>query len=219
MKPLKKLIKKTPLYRLILKRRKKKIIAKEVAFQNQIIENWRAKGKPLPPPQCFKRLVIKEYSKKYSSSVFIETGTYIGETLEYFRKSFKQLISIELDVILYENAKKKFTNDKNIELYLGDSGNVLEIILNKVSESCLFWLDGHYSEGITAKGKLNTPILAEVNHILNHKIDNHVILIDDARCFNGENDYPTIEYLKKFIQQIRPELKFSVMDDIIRIHK
>ena len=88
-----------------------------------------------------------------------------------------------------------------------------------MNEPCLFWLDGHYSEGITAKGQLNTPILAELNHILNHSIKDHVILIDDARCFNGLDDYPTIDELKKIIVDKKPALQFSVADDIIRIHK
>lgn len=216
---LKTLFKKTPLYSLLIFWRKKNAIKKENEYQKQIIKEWESKGKPLPPPQCFKRLVIKKYTKQNSISVFIETGTYIGETLEYFKGYFKRLISIELDDTLYENAKKKFSNDKNIELYKGDSGEVIEIVINHISEACLFWLDGHYSEGITAKGKLNTPILAELNHILNHTIKDHVILIDDARCFTGEDDYPSIDYLSDFIKQKNPSLKFEVLDDIIRIHK
>jgi hypothetical protein len=46
-----------------------------------------------------------------------------------------------------------------------------------------------------------------------------VILIDDARCFTGENDYPTLDELKSFVAERKPNHKFSVEHDIIRIHK
>ena len=131
MGSLKTLFKKTPLYSLLIFWRRKKAIKKENDYQKQIIKDWKSNGKPLPPPQCFKRSVIKEYAKRNSVSVLIETGTYIGETLEYFKGYFKKLISIELDNTLYENAKKKFSNDRNIELYKGDSGEVIEIIIHQ----------------------------------------------------------------------------------------
>ncbi len=182
------------------------------------LEIWIRNGRPSPPPQLYKRLVIKEFAEKYGIRILIETGTYQGDTVDYFKSYFKKLISIELDEKLYEKARKKFLKNKNIEIYGGDSGEVIQKVIEKVSEPCLFWLDGHYSEGVTAKGKLNTPILAELNHILDHKIDNHVILIDDARCFNGHDDYPTIEYLHDFILKKNPQIKYSIKDDIIRIH-
>jgi hypothetical protein len=83
----------------------------------------------------------------------------------------------------------------------------------------LFWLDGHYSGGITAKGPLDTPIVKELDSILNHSVTGHVILIDDARCFVGENDYPTIDELREILHTERPRWVFEVKDDIIRIHE
>ena len=84
----------------------------------------------------------------------------------------------------------------------------------KLDEPCLFWLDGHYSAGGTAKGSKETPILEELKSIFTtHK--KHVILIDDARCFIGENDYPAIEALKSFIKNIGPNYKITLESDII----
>lgn len=107
------------------------------------------------------------------------------------------MISVELDQKLYENASRSFSNDPQI--YQGDSGQVIEKLLKDLDQPCLFWLDGRYSEGFTAKGELNTPIINELKHIFNDPIKNHVILIDDARCFIGENDYPSMQYLKGFV--------------------
>ena len=90
--------------------------------------------------------------------------------------------------------------------------------MGKINERAIFWLDGHYSDGITAKGDLNTPILKELEAILSHNIKDHIILIDDARCFVGKDDYPTIEQLKNFVYKRNNNLKFEIEYDIIRIY-
>jgi hypothetical protein len=86
-----------------------------------------------------------------------------------------------------------------------------------VHQPCLFWLDAHYSAGITAKGEGNTPIEEELKHIFGHECaENNVILIDDARVFNGSNDYPLIEAVKTRVR-LAGYGSFHVEDDIIRI--
>lgn len=61
--------------------------------------------------------------------------------------------------------------------------------------------------------------MIELKSIFSHKIKNHVILIGDARCFTGQEDYPTIIALKEFVMKNRPNWVFEVRNDIIRIHK
>jgi hypothetical protein len=99
---------------------------------------------------------------------------------------------------------------------------VLPEILEKIDESCIFWLDGHFSGGGTSKGELLTPILTEINTVLNHgqnrKLE-HVILIDDARDFNGLNDYPKIEEIQRLLKEMAPGYQMQVQDDIIMIDK
>jgi len=101
----------------------------------------------------------------------------------------------------------------------GDSTDILPEILVKIEQPCLFWLDAHYSGGVTAKGKKETPILQEIQYILNHHIDRHIILIDDARCFNGQNDYPTMQALRDMILSYHSDWFFEVENDVIRIFK
>ena len=183
------------------------------------VRNWNEKGNPIPVPDVIKQRTVKEYAKIFSVETFIETGTYLGDMVDAVRDTFNKIYSIELDNALYEQAKKKFSRHRKISIFHGDSSKVLPVILADISGPCLFWLDGHYSSGITAKGDLNTPIMQELNCILDHFIEEHVILIDDAREFNGYNDYPTIEELKKRIFKKYPDWKFDIKDDIIRIHK
>ena len=133
--------------------------------------------------------------------------------------TFGQIYSIELDAGLCMKARERFTDVPNVNIIQGDSSNILPDILASVKQPCLFWLDGHYSGDITAKGDLNTPIKKELERIFAHPIKNHVILIDDARCFTGQNDYPTMEDLKKFVAKKRPKWIFEIKNDIIRIHE
>ena len=151
--------------------------------------------------------------------VFVETGTYLGEMVNAVKDVFDQIYSIELGVELYQNAKTRFAGIRHITIIQGDSAEVLNEVMAHLNQPCLFWLDSHYSGGITVKGELETPIRKEFSHVFGHSIrSRHVILIDDARCFTGEHDYPTIEQLRDMSKSAGFD-SFEVKDDIIRIHK
>ena len=170
-------------------------------------------------PTIAKQSVLKEYAAKYNLHTLIETGTFLGDTIDSCRNSFNEIISIELDEKLCEKARIRFSKYKNISILHGSSDALLPKVLSNVSVSCLFWLDAHYSGGITAKDKSDTPILSEISYVLDHSIDTHVILIDDARCFGSRKDYPTIDELKDLILKQHPSWHFELKDDIIRIHQ
>src|SRR3990167_3220711 len=68
----------------------------------------------------------------------------------------------------------------------------------------LFWLDAHYSGTGTARGRKDTPIARELKAILTHRVRNHIIIIDDARLFNGQNSYPKLTWLRKLIKEKYP---------------
>ena len=180
---------------------------------------WEKQGRPSPPPHIVKEELIKTYAKDFNAKILIETGTYLGDMVHAMKKSFSRIISFELDHNLAAQAQARFANDHHIQIVEGDSGKLLGEYLSTINEPCLFWLDGHYSGGITAKGALETPIKNELTAILSHESDGHVILIDDARCFTGENDYPTLDELRNFVAERKPNHKFSVEHDAIRIHK
>lgn len=184
-----------------------------VWFTNLI---WAIKGKPIPPYHAIKQLTVKEYKDKYKFLTLIETGTYLGDMVFAMKKYFNRIYSIEIDNDLYLIAKNRFKNQKNVKILNGDSGVLLGNIIKELNEPVIFWLDGHYSGGITAKGKKITPIMEELNHILNSNID-YAILIDDARCFNGENDYPTLKEVTEFIKSRNRNYDIEVKNDIIRI--
>ncbi len=183
------------------------------------IRDWKRRGKPVPPPPFVKQIAVEHYAKKFSLDTLVETGTYLGDMVEASKNTFRRIFSIELDTTLYNQARHRFSAFDHIVITQGDSGEVLPHVLAGISDPCLFWLDGHYSAGITARGQLETPVMEELGCILDHPVADHVILIDDARLFVGQHDYPTIEELQKSIFEKRPGWFFEVKDDIIRIHK
>lgn len=168
-------------------------------------------------PQFLKQRIIKNYAGKYKLQIFIETGTYLGTTVDAAKNVFSKVYSIELDRKLYQRAKKKFSKYKNIQIIHGDSSIILPKLLKKMDQPCLFWLDAHFSKGITAKGRKDTPIWEELTTILNHKIKNHVILIDDADSFSGKNDYPSVLKVRKIVLKKGNYSSLQIKDNIIRI--
>jgi hypothetical protein len=147
----------------------------------------------------------------------VETGTYRGDMLEAMKHDFEKLYSIELSPELHAEAKTRFKPDKNIELIFGDSGRELARILQRIDRPTLFWLDGHYSAGVTARGEKDTPIFEELRSILLAPDLGHVLIIDDARCFGTDSGYPTIDELKEFVLSRRSGLQIFVECDSIRI--
>ena len=180
---------------------------------------WVEDGSVLPMPHLGKRRVVLDYAARFTPKVFIETGTYTGHMVYGVMNDFREIYSIELDLVLAEKAKMRFRGYRHVHIFQGDSGQVLPEILKTISEPCLFWLDAHYSQGATAKGELETPIVQELHCILNRENGaEDVLLIDDARSYTGKNDYPDLKSLKRFILDVRPDWVFEIKDDIIRSH-
>lgn len=194
---LKELIKKTPLF--------------------PILRPIADKLKGSPATDAYKRETLRSYGEKYNLSCFVETGTYLGGTVDAMKSFFSEIYSIELDKKLAEAAKIKFKDFPYIKIIEGDSATVLPNLLSNIKKPTLFWLDGHYSAGFTAKGSKETPIIEELNCIFSQSNKNWAVLIDDARCFNGKHDYPTLKSLKKYVVEKVPGSQIKVKNDIIRI--
>jgi hypothetical protein len=164
-----------------------------------------------------KQWIIKRYAKKFKYSILIETGTYRGDMINAVKHIFSKIYSIELSPELFKKAQKRFAGASNIDLRCGDSGIIIREIVREIKAPALFWLDAHYSKGDTARGEKDTPILQELETILSHPNKNHAILIDDARCFNGVNDYPEISEVIALVTKKAPYYTIRVANDIIWI--
>jgi hypothetical protein len=182
-----------------------------------LFKSWEKAGSPMPLPHRMKEVIIQNYQELYGHSLFIETGTFTGDMVAAQKPFFKKIISIELGEDLFARAQNRFIHDPNIFIIQGDSGKVLSQVIKDVNEPAIFWLDGHYSEGITAKGEKECPIFEELEAILSSKSMKHVLLIDDARCFTGKGDYPTLDALSDYLHSKKRAFNIHVKYDIIHI--
>ncbi len=187
------------------------------AEERALIQAWRRSGSPVPPPHLYKQKLLTSYASRYRLSTLVETGTYLGDMVFSLRKRFKTIISIELSSELCVRAQQRLREFPHVSIIEGDSSEVLPDILDGLKVPTLFWLDGHYSAGNTALGDRETPVSAEMDAILNHPVRGHVVLIDDARNFDGTHDYPTLSSLRDYVHGAYPKADFSVKDDVIRI--
>ena len=168
------------------------------------------------PSNLAKHNVLRQLQQKYTITTLVETGTYLGDTLYVLYNDFEQLYSIELSQFYYNNAVERFNAYNRISLIHGDSGQRLKELIPLLKNSTLFWLDGHYSGGLTAKGDKECPVYEELKAIFVSPFE-HFVIIDDARLFVGENDYPALQELKEFVMKHKPNYMFFVENDSIRL--
>lgn len=180
---------------------------------------WVFGGKQgVSPPALLKRRVIKQHARKFSSQVFIETGTYLGDTVAAVKNLFSEIHSVELGGKLAEEARKRFLRYPQIHIHQGDSAKVLPRILQESPKSRLFWLDAHYSEGVTVGDDEHLPLISEIKTILGHWVSGSVILIDDARLMGKQKGYPSFEEIEIIVKDAGLNLEVKQDLDIIRIY-
>ena len=164
------------------------------------LNNWYKRNFSSPSPEFVKHQIIKK--NNLQKSLWIETGTYYGDTTKILSDIAEKVISIESDKRLYDLAIKKFENSKKINVINGESQNLLQDILKNENYKnlCLF-LDAHtcldhITNKLVSKNEtLETPIMIELNIIESYikKFNNVNILIDDIRLFDGKTkNYPNI---------------------------
>lgn len=180
---------------------------------------WIAFPQNVSPPHWMKQAILRNYARRTGAVVLVETGTYLGDMVAAMEGEFQQIYSIELSKELSVQAENRFASNKKIQILQGDSTYVLPTVLSQIQLPTLFWLDGHYSSGITARGEKDTPIVEELKTVLKSDSPACAILIDDARCFNGENGYPTLDELKILVSHINPLWHFERINDIVRLTK
>lgn len=165
--------------------------------------------------------LILGWAELHGGRVFIETGTWNGRTLSKVASSFDRCYSIELDEKLYVAARQRFESMPWVKLIQGDSAKALEGVLSEVDEPAVFWLDAHYCGPGTAlgEGERETPVLSELNAIFKNSKFDHLILIDDARCFVGIGGYPTIRSLARFVRKNGQGYEMRISDDAIIISR
>ncbi len=118
--------------------------------------------------------------KKYLC--FIETGTLNGDTTFALEPFFNKIYTIEFSEKYYNETKNKYNGEK-INFILGDSSVVFLDLLPKITDKCIFFLDGHWSSGDTGRSEKDCPLEEEITCINDLYQNDAIIIIDDFRLF------------------------------------
>ena len=192
--------------------------AADILRQYRDLLYWKFTSRGNTPPPVHKQRLVKSYARRYGLGILVETGTFNGDMLAACRKGFDRLYSIELDRQLYLRARERFADCRKITLIPGDSAVVLPIVLKAVDGPALFWLDAHAMQGLWDERRPITPIIEELNLLLESEIKKYVILIDDARLFRDGTGYPSLAEVEALVQNYHPGWVFECKDDVVRIH-
>lgn len=160
---------------------------------------WIKRGYESPSLLRIKHATLLRIGSK--NATWVETGTFLGETTELLAKESKLVFTIEPEPNLFEKAKLRFIGQPHIQVIHGLSENIFPTLLPTLRGNINFWLDGHYSGGITHQGPTDCPVREELSSIEKNLslYDKVTVLIDDVRCFNPSipeyADYPDINFL------------------------
>jgi hypothetical protein len=114
---------------------------------------------------------------------FVETGTYMGETILRFINDFEKSYTIELSDELHKIFNQKDYDRNKLKSLLGDSSIILKEVINELNGNTIFFLDGHFSSCGTAKGVKDVPLIEELKLINDNFNYESLIIIDDLRLF------------------------------------
>jgi hypothetical protein len=151
----------------------------------------------------------------------IETGTFRGDSALVLANAVGRCTTIELDTSLAEAATKRFGSDPRINVVQGSSRDVMPGVVSGITGPTFFWLDGHWSGGVTAGADDPCPLDGELDAIASSPLASDcMVAIDDARLcgFPRSNEpdgdaYPSmLEVLSKLDAM---GLYTYVVDDVI----
>lgn len=177
---------------------------------------------------------MESFVDVFHPDIFIETGTYSGETACNVAKFFKQVHTVELSFDLYEKAKIQLEDIANITVYYGNSAQFLQDIVPSCKGTILFWLDAHYSGGKTAFSNSDencanavTAIREELQAIAKTGVADCIILVDDMRGFGSTINgveflgcwaYPSIGHVCDLGRKINKNFEFVLLGDSLLMY-
>jgi hypothetical protein len=149
-----------------------------------------------------KVLNTNQLFKKYKDDhkLLLETGTHKGDGIQNaLNNGFKEVISVEILPEYHEVCVERFKDNNKVHLFLGDSNERMEEMLELIKEPSLIFLDGHFNNG--------DPLWRELEILKNHPIKTHTIIVDDMPNYFGNG-----EKVKEKILEINPNYVFTYED-------
>lgn len=170
------------------------------SFRRRLLrEVYRGYG---PMPHTAKMAALKHVF--VDGATVVETGTFLGDSSYFLARQGFRVHTIEVSPSLSERVFPLLRRN-GVQCYCGDSAVVLAALIPRLiaegNSALNFWLDGHWSGGITGKAQnYETPIVGELGLIAaqRSKLSELVVVIDDLRLFGNDPAYPPKSFLTEW---------------------
>ena len=147
----------------------------------------------------------------------METGTYTGEMVHAMSGHVDRIISIEVAPALHAQGRQAFrrpaahsTAARRQRRAAAERARIARRDPRSSGWTVTTWVEK------ADEARDDTPIMAELTALVAHPVRGHVVLIDDARLFDGTGGYPRLDELTAWVKARRPGTQVSVDGDIIR---
>ena len=135
---------------------------------------------------------IEALIQQFNLKNFVETGTGIGDSVDYAVDKFENIISIEIHPEIAQKASERFKENNNVNIIEGHSTDVLKEKVSQLEGNTLFWLDAHFPGADFKYAKYEDekdpekriPLEGELKAICDKKdVSADIFLIDDLRVY------------------------------------
>ena len=158
--------------------------------------------------------------------VFLETGSFHGDSVAVAVERFEKIYSVEQSPELYREVAQRFADRPGVTIVQGDSAAVLRQLRPQLEfEAVFYWLDAHWCVAEhTANQDSQCAVMQELEAIglLNRQ---SVIAIDDARLFlcpprhpYQPSQWPHFHELIAALARLSPEHRTMVVNDVVVLY-
>jgi hypothetical protein len=167
--------------------------------------------------------LVRFLTEQLPLGMFVETGAYMGDSLEVARHFFSKCRSVELSPELCERTGVRFQDAGNITLEQGDSASFLRRHREEFAATpALFWLDAHWCQADHCSGQdSQSPLLEELAAVRSLHAES-VLLVDDARLYlsapphpHQAADWPDFTAVLQALAALSPSHRLTVLNDVL----
>jgi hypothetical protein len=165
-------------------------------------------------------------AKRLEIGVFIETGTFQGDSVAAVRPTFQELHTCELSPELHAAATQRFADDPAVHCHRGSSPERLRALAAiHARHPVMYWLDAHWCSAThTAGQESQCPLLEELEAIAPLHPES-IVWIDDARYFMSPptapleaRGWPTFQQVIDRLQSLSARHHLVFANDTILFH-
>lgn len=165
----------------------------------------------------YAEIISEHVSDANVFSTFVETGTAEGNSVRSVSRYFDKVFTVEISEVLFNQVNPYLQQYENVEHVFGDSLIEVPKFLESLGEDekVFFWLDAHWSQGLSSKNHLDCPLIEECKMIdQTYKSDIGLVVIDDLRLFETNENEDWSQITKDAVKNAFERFKVIVFEEI-----